>query len=132
MTDLSSELSELLDAARAVSRNAYAPYSGFRVGAAVRADDGAVFVGCNVENATYGATVCAERSAISSMVAAGRRRIAAVAVYADADEPAMPCGICRQSLAEFAEDAPVVVAGNSDVRVHTLAAIFPAPFALKR
>jgi cytidine deaminase len=132
VTELPNDLRELLDAARAVSQNAYAPYSGFKVGAALRADDGTVFVGCNVENATYGATVCAERSAIAGMVAAGRRRIVAVAVYADADEPALPCGICRQSLAEFTQDAPIVVAGHGDARIHTLAEIFPAPFTLRR
>lgn len=131
MSELPADLRELLDAACAVSRRAYAPYSGFHVGAAVRATDGTVYVGCNVENATYGATLCAERSAISGMIGAGRRAIAAVAVFADADDAAMPCGICRQVLAEFAHDAPIVVAGNRNFRVHTLSEIFPAPFSLK-
>jgi cytidine deaminase len=132
VTDLPADLEELLQAARAASRHAYAPYSEFHVGAAVRATDGTIYAGCNVENSTYGATLCAERAAVAAMVSAGRQELAAVAVYADADDPAMPCGICRQTLAEFARDVPIVVAGNGGVRVHTLAEIFPAPFTLKR
>src|SRR6478736_1354176 len=96
------ELAEaLIESARAVRDNAHAPYSGFHVGAAVMSESGHIYVGCNVENASYGATLCAERSAIAQMVAAGEKRLTNVAVFVDADEPAMPCGVCRQVIAEF-------------------------------
>src|SRR6185369_16938832 len=89
-------LEALVESARTVRDKAYAPYSGFLVGAAVLSESGRIYVGCNVENASYGATLCAERNAIAQLVAAGERNVAAVAVFVDADDPAMPCGICRQ------------------------------------
>ncbi|MEM1386475.1 MAG: cytidine deaminase [Pseudomonadota bacterium] len=92
----------LMDAARAVREMAYAPYSGFQVGAALSTPDGTVFVGCNVENAAYPEGTCAEAGAIAAMVAGGARKIAAVAVIADAPAPVPPCGGCRQKLMEFA------------------------------
>ena len=124
---------DLLAAARAARAAAYVPYSHFPVGAAVRADDGRIFSGCNIENASYGLTICAERVALFSAVAAGARRIAAVAVVAGAGEPAMPCGACRQTLAEFGPAMTVTLAGADPTAapVHTtLAAIFPHPFIL--
>lgn len=124
------ELEALVAAARAARENAYAPYSNFRVGAAVMGASGRIYVGCNVENATYGATVCAERAAICSMVASGETRLMAVAVFTDASPPASPCGICRQVLVEFAEDAPVVVASLEVQSVLSLAALLPERFAL--
>ncbi|MDO5671084.1 MAG: cytidine deaminase [Corynebacterium sp.] len=90
----------LLEAARAAARHAYAPYSNFPVGAAVRTSTGEVFTGCNVENAAYGSTLCAERGAVMAMVAAGFRSVEAVAVVGP-DGPCWPCGACRQVLAEF-------------------------------
>jgi cytidine deaminase len=119
---------ELLQAARRVRDRAYAPYSGFRVGAALEADSGKVHVGANVENASYGATVCAERSAVAGMIAAGDRHIRRIAVYAEGPTLAMPCGMCRQVLAEFGLDAEVVVGGPSGRRVTTLRALLPEPF----
>jgi cytidine deaminase len=92
----------LVDAAWAVRENAHAPYSGFQVGAAVLAEDGRIFTGCNVENLSYGLTQCAERVAIGSAVAAGVHRFLAVAVVADTAVPISPCGACRQVMAEFA------------------------------
>jgi cytidine deaminase len=98
----------LLAAAAAAMRNAHAPYSKFRVGAAVRTEDGRIFAGCNVENASYGLTICAERNAVFAAVAAGAKRIAAVAITASGPQPPFPCGACRQVLAEFAGPATPV------------------------
>ena len=121
----------LLSAARQVRENAFAPYSSFRVGAAVLGGSGRIYVGCNVENATYGATICAERAAICSMVADGETRLLAVAVYAEAEPAATPCGICRQVLAEFAEDVPILVANESGRTTYSLAQLLPERFVLK-
>lgn len=132
MSQLSAELAELLAAARAVRERAYAPYSHFLVGAALRAENGQVFVGCNVENASYGATICAERSAILAMVAAGQRTISSIAVFTDADTLAMPCGLCRQVISEFQRDAQLLVANPRQQRVLGFSEIFPEPFVLDR
>ena len=108
----------LLQQAGEVLKRAYAPYSRFRVGAAVETCDGTVFTGCNVENASYGLTVCAERNAIGAMVAAGHTRISRIAIVADGDVLPYPCGACRQVMSEFGDDAcPVYVAS-----LHRLAA----------
>ncbi len=101
----------LLDAARAVRENAHAPYSNFKVGAAIRAASGAIYTGCNVENVAYPEGTCAEAGAIAAMCAAGDYAIAEVAVIADSPAPVPPCGGCRQKLAEFAAgDVPVTMA----------------------
>jgi cytidine deaminase len=121
----------LVSAARQVREKAFAPYSSFQVGAAVLGASGRIYVGCNVENATYGATICAERAAICAMVANGETRLLAVAVYVEAEPAATPCGICRQVLAEFAEDAPVVVANASGRTTYSLAQLLPERFVLK-
>ncbi|MCU0863121.1 MAG: cytidine deaminase [Planctomycetes bacterium] len=119
----------LVTAATAVRANAYAPASRFQVGAAVRAVDGRVFVGCNVENASYGLTVCAERNAVAAAVAAGARDLVAVAVVTDLDEPARPCGACRQVLAEFGLGMQVVMVGRGGVRRQAmLRDLLPDPF----
>ena len=96
------QFDDLIRSASAARKQAYAPYSGFAVGAAVQCKSGAVFVGSNVENISYGLTICAERIAIASAVAAGEREFVAIAVVADTSEPIVPCGACRQFLAEFA------------------------------
>ena len=103
-----SALQELATAAKDASTRAYCPYSRFPVGAAVRAADGRVFAGCNVENASFGLTVCAERNAIFNAVGAGARQIAALVIYTPTDAPVTPCGACRQVLLEFGRDAEVV------------------------
>ena len=102
---------DLLDAALRARANAYVPYSGFRVGAAIRCSDGSVHTGCNVENVAYPEGTCAEAGAIAAMVAAGRTEIAEVVVVADSPEPVMPCGGCRQKLAEFAPASAQVPSG---------------------
>jgi cytidine deaminase len=103
---------ELLRRARAVRARAYAPYSHFKVGAVVVTEDGRVFEGVNVENASYRVTTCAEQSAIASMLSAGARGpIVAVAVVGDGDAPCTPCGACRQTLYEFGPDATVISSG---------------------
>lgn len=135
MSELSNKYNEqeaLVAAARAVRERAYAPYSSFKVGAAVRADNGELFVGCNVENASYGATICAERNAILAMVAAGQRSIASIAVFTDAETLAMPCGLCRQVISEFQHEAELIVANPREQRVLRFSEIFPEPFVLDR
>lgn len=122
-------MARLAAAAREVRRRAYAPYSRFRVGAAVSAD-GVIHLGCNVENASYGLTVCAERAAVLAAVSAGARRIDAVAVASGTATPTPPCGMCLQTLAEFAgPELPVVLAGARGARVETtLGALLPRAF----
>lgn len=102
----------LLDEARRVRENAYAPYSGFKVGAAIRTPSGKVYSGVNVENAAYPEGTCAEAGAIAAMVAAGETEIAEIAVIGDAPEPVSPCGGCRQKIAEFAPKGVVVTMSN--------------------
>lgn len=122
----------LLIAACNARHNAYAPYSGFQVGAALLADDGHVHLGCNVENVAYPEGTCAEAGAIAAMCAAGTSRdIAAILVVADSPVPVTPCGGCRQKLAEFASpQTPVYLAGLDAIAVTTtLGAIFPGAFS---
>lgn len=101
---------ELMKIALEARQNAYAPYSHFAVGAALLAESGKVYTGCNIENASYGLTCCAERNAIFAAVGAGERRFKMLAVAADSPEPVAPCGACRQVIAEFG--IPLVVMGN--------------------
>lgn len=118
----------LTAAARAVRRRAYAPYSGFAVGAALLGSDGEIHAGCNVENASYGLGVCAERHAVAAAVAAGATPPAALVVASEIDPPAAPCGACRQVLAEFG-DFPVVLVGAGGSRRETsVAELLPLAF----
>jgi cytidine deaminase len=123
--------SELERAALDVQQRAHAPYSGYRVGAALQVASGRVFAGCNVENASYGLSICAERSAIVQMVAAGEQRPVAIAVVTPGPEIGTPCGMCRQTLAEFAKDLPIrllVTDGASPARITSLADLLPDAF----
>lgn len=121
-------MTDLIGRAREAMRNAWAPYSEFRVGAAIEAADGRVFVGCNVESASYGLTICAERMALGAAVAAGARSLRRVAVTTEVEPPAAPCGACRQLLAEFGLNLEVIAAGPTSERRWTLAALLPDAF----
>ena len=119
----------LIQAATASRRNAVSKRSGFSVGAAIEAEDGTIYGGCNVENSTYGLTVCAERVAIWKALSEGVRRFRAVAVVTGADEPTPPCGACRQILWEFAGDVPVVSATAGGKRkFYRMSELLPEPF----
>ncbi len=120
----------LLDLAIAAREAAYAPYSNFRVGAALSCPDGSVFAGCNVENVAFPEGTCAEAGAIAAMCLAGKREIAAVLVVADSPDPVTPCGGCRQKLAEFAApETPVILADLNGPRVTmTIADLLPGAF----
>lgn len=120
----------LIEDARAVRENAYAPYSRFKVGAAIKSVSGAVYVGCNVENVASPEGTCAEAGAIAAMVAAGETRLAEVAVIAESPEPVTPCGGCRQKLIEFATpDAQIIMATTSGkTREMAVADLLPGAF----
>jgi cytidine deaminase len=118
----------LLAAARKVQAQAYAPYSRYRVGAALETEDGTIFVGCNVENASYGLTNCAERVAIGAAVSAGYRDFRRIVVVTDSDPPAPPCGACRQVLLEFGPDLVVDSVGPERRTRWVLRDLLPASF----
>ena len=120
----------LIDAARAVRENAHAPYSKFKVGAALTAASGAVYAGCNVENVAYPEGTCAEAGAIAAMVAGGDTAITEIAVIADSPKPVSPCGGCRQKLAEFGSaDVPVTMATTDGQVLHsTIGQLLPGAF----
>lgn len=123
----------LMAAARNASAHAYCPYSRFAVGAAVQTADGRVFAACNVENASYGLSICAERNAVFQAVAAGARDIVGVAVYTPTAEFTTPCGACRQVLREFAANADVVCGcDGSTHRRFTVASLLPHAFSLSK
>lgn len=123
------EWQRLLQAARAARERAYAPYSNFAVGAALLGESGRIYAGCNVENASYGATLCAERTAVGSAVAGGERRFVAIAVVADTSGPCAPCGVCRQVLAEFGAEIQVIMANlQGAVEVRSVQELLPYGF----
>jgi cytidine deaminase len=119
---------ELVRRAREVMRRAHAPYSRFQVGAAIESADGAIHVGCNVESASYGLTICAERMALGAAVAAGATELKRVVVVTDVDPPAAPCGACRQLLAEFGLEMEVLAVGPKTERRWTLRQLLPDAF----
>ena len=122
----------LLQSARTARLNAHAPYSHFLVGAALLTEDGQVITGCNVENATYGLTVCAERVALFKAISEGHRRFRCIAVVADTEAPTPPCGACRQLLWEFCGDIEVLLGDLNELKArHQLASLFPHPFDVR-
>ena len=119
----------LVDAARRAREHAVARFSGFKVGAALETSDGLVITGCNVENATYGLTICAERVAMFKALSEGHRAFSRIAIVADTDEPTPPCGACRQILWEFGGDLEIVLANLTDEKgVHRLKDLLRLPF----
>ena len=123
------ETDTLINAARAARERAFAPYSRFKVGAALETEDGTIITGCNIENATYGLTVCAERVAVWKAVSDGHRAFRRVAIVADTEAPTPPCGPCRQILWEFCGDVEVVLANLTEEKGrYRLADLLPLPF----
>lgn len=124
-----SEEEKLIAAARQAREHAHAPHSEFRVGAAIRTKSGRIFGGCNVENASYGLTICAERVAIFKAVSEGEREFDSIAVVADTDELTPPCGACRQIIWEFCGDVPVILANmRGRVERERSGRLLPRPF----
>lgn len=126
---MSNKIDQLVAAARAVRLNAHARFSNFLVGAALETGDGEIITGCNVENATYGLTVCAERVAVWKAISEGHREFRRVVVVADTESPTPPCGACRQILWEFGGDLEVILADLRSVKsVYRLSELLPHPF----
>ncbi len=122
-------LGKLIEAAKDASEHAYCPYSRFRVGAAVLTESGEIFSGCNVENASYGLTICAERNAIFHTLSRGQNRLMAVVVYTPTAVPSSPCGACRQVINEFGPEAEVISVCDGPGRIHKpLSQLLPDAF----
>lgn len=130
ITELSREDQNLYQAALAAMGNAYAPYSHFSVGAAVRAADGRVFAGANVENASYGLSICGERAAVFGAVSGGVRELECICVVGATSQPISPCGACRQVLAEFNVGRVILANTQGDAKLCTLAELLPYSFSL--
>ncbi len=119
---------KLLEMAKKARENAYAPYSNFKVGAAIITEDGKIFTGANVENASYGLSICAERVALFKAVSEGYRKFKAIAVVADTDGPVSPCGACRQVLSEFGDMDVIMANVKGDMKVMKLSELLPESF----
>ncbi len=123
----------LIQKAKEAREKAYAPYSEFRVGAALEAKDGSVFTGCNVENASYGATCCAERTALVKALSEGVKEFSRIAIFAGTKEPCPPCGICRQVLYEFSPEIEIIMIGSEgEIAVSKLTDLMPNAFHSER
>jgi len=125
-----SQYQTLIDTAKTASTHAHAPYSGYKVGAALLTKNGDIFTGCNIENASYPAGICAERVAIHNAISKGEKDFTAIAIYCNSDILFAPCGICRQVMAEFASDLVVIYANDTQTMVSSLAELLPSPFGL--
>lgn len=122
---------ELITAAQVAKQKAYAPYSKFKVGAALLTKSGKIYTGCNVENASYGLACCAERNAMFKALSEGEREFRAIAIVSDGMEPTAPCGACRQVLNEFAPDISVIMQGKKRIKKTTLKKLLPFAFGPK-
>lgn len=131
MEELNQQEIKLLELAKQAAQKAYAPYSGYKVGAALRCTDGQIFTGCNVENASYSLTICAERNAIFAAVAAGYRSYSLIAVYVDSEVEFPPCGACRQVIHEFGSQIAVIYANRHNISKTNIKALLPGAFALE-
>lgn len=130
---MKKEYDMLWKAAMAAREHAYAPYSKFPVGSSVETEDGKIFAGCNVENASYGLTICAERSAIFQAISAGEKNIRRVMIIADYEGPCPPCGACRQVIREFNSDAEVIMANiHGQMTVVRMSVLLPASFTFTK
>ncbi len=127
------QLNKLIESAGEAVNNAYVPYSNFYVGAAVLTNDDSIFTGCNIENASYGLSICAERAAIFNAVSQGKTKIKALAVASHSNEPVYPCGACRQVLNEFADEREidVYIISPSGIKKHLLSELLPYAFRLE-
>jgi cytidine deaminase len=122
----------LIKVARKAQRHAHAPFSRFRVGAALLAADGEIFMGCNIENSSYSLTICAERTALFKAISEGKRKFLAIAVVSDDDRFTSPCGACRQVILDLAGNIDVVLGDRrGNVRIHTLSELLPHPFTAR-
>lgn len=127
---MKKELELLLETAKQAAMNAYAPYSGYKVGAALLTDKGTIFTGCNVENSSYSLTNCAERTAIFKMVSEGENKIKMMAIFVDADKLFPPCGACRQVIHEFGDEIEIVYASRIDYKLTSIKKLLPESFSL--
>lgn len=124
---------ELMKKAIEVSKNSYSPYSKFAVGACLETDDGSLYTGCNFENASYGLSICAERNAIGSAIADGKKIIKAIAIYSPNQDNCVPCGACRQVMHEFCtsdEELDIILKNGNELKIYTLAQLLPESFSL--
>jgi len=124
---------ELMKKAIEVSKNSYSPYSKFGVGACLETEDGSIYTGCNFENASYGLSICAERNAIGSAIAAGKKIIKAIAIYSPNQDNCVPCGACRQVMHEFCnsdEELDIILKNGDELKIYTLAQLLPESFSL--
>ena len=125
-----NELERLFEIAKKASENAYSPYSGFKVGAALQTKLGHIFTGCNIENSSYGATICAERTAIFKAVSENELAFHAIAIYVQSDKIFPPCGMCRQVMAEFSNNLIVIYGNDKEVRTSSVKELMPESFVL--
>lgn len=124
-------MQELIEAAKIAAKNSHSPYSKYKVGCAVLTESGEIYSGCNIENASYSAGICAERTAAAKAIASGARKLKAIAVYADSDILPLPCGVCLQFLSEFASgDLAVFLSSNSGQKQYKFSELMPMPFKL--
>lgn len=124
---------ELMDKAIEASKYSYSPYSKFAVGACLETEDGSIYTGCNFENSSYGLSICAERNAIGSAIAEGKRKIKAIAIYSPNQDNCAPCGACRQVLHEFCEEdseLDVILKNKDELKIYTLEQLLPESFSL--